>query len=94
MARERVVSRTVSTRVCVCKCANLSTGTVEDVELKISATVAPENVVKALAKEYNTQTFTVLSVVTSTIEEQIWAMPETEFLKYAKPMSPDRKFVD
>lgn len=94
MARERVVSRTVSTRVCICKCANLSTGAVEDVELKISATVAPENVVKALAKEYNTATFMVLSVVTSTIEEQIWAMPETEFLKYAKPMTADRKFVD
>lgn len=93
MSRERVVSRTVSTKACICKCANLTTGAVENAELKISATVSDDNLIKALAKEYNTATYMVLSVVSYTVEEQIWAMPETEFLKYAKPMTADRKFV-
>ena len=93
MARERVVSRTVSTRICTVMCADLSSNSVKQIELEISATIPENQLVKALQKQYNTNTLMVLNVVSSTVQEQIYAMPEEQFIKLAKKMTADRKFI-
>lgn len=95
MARVRVVTRTIEDVVAECKV--LKTVGNEDFilneELHLGGQIDPKNALKVAQKMYNTEDYNVVKVISTHKETQIYGMLETDFIKLAKKMDDERKFV-
>ena len=95
MARVRVVTRTIEDVVAECKV--LKTVDNEDYilteELHLGGQIDPKNALKVAQKMYNTEDYNVVKVISTHKETQIYGMLETDFIKLAKKMDDERKFI-
>lgn len=95
MARVRVVTRTIEDVVAECKV--LKTVGKEDYilteELHLGGQIDPKNALKVAQKMYNTEDYNVVKVISTHKETQIYGMLETDFIKLAKKMDDERKFI-
>ena len=94
MARTRVVTRTIEDTVVECKVLR----TVKDKDYIVSeeyhlgAMVDPKKYI-TLAQKQAPETDTVVKVLNVRKESQIYGMLETDFIKLAKKMNDERKFI-
>ena len=95
MARERVVTRTVMVTNCEVMCVDVLTAQVAINNYKITGTfTTKEGALKVIKKQYETDTFKCVSVQEMTEQEVIYGMKEVDFIRLAKIMDENRKFVD
>lgn len=87
MARERMVSRTIISYVMQCKYYNLLTDAMETKEVTLTGCDNLEDATKQACKLIEkTGNHRFIKIVTHETTEQLYAMKETDFLKYAKPI--------
>lgn len=94
MARERMVTRTVSFTECNVMVMHVSTATVTTETLRISGTFDNDNdILKAVKKSYETVNDKPTYIVSSEVKEILYGMSEEDFIRRAKELPP-RKVYD
>ena len=87
MARERMVTRTVSMSVATVICMDIKTAEVSKIYVKMGGGVTEEKeILKYARKVHETDTFKVVAVESVETEEVIYGMPEAQFILLATPM--------
>lgn len=96
MARTRMVTRTINVTVVEAMCVDTSIAevTVKTLELT-GGTFTDEKALKALKKEYETDTFKVVAIQKMEVHEEIYGLKEIDFLKVAQKLDPaTRKLLE
>lgn len=89
MARERMVTRTVNVTEVEAICMEIVTVETQIKTLELSGTYKDQkDMLKALKKAYETDTFKVVAIQTVNEKEILYGMPEIEFIKLAKVLPP------
>lgn len=89
MARERSVTRTVTVAKAEAICMDITTMLPTTNTYELSGQYSDTNaILKALKKQYETDTFKVVSVKGVTEEEIMYGMPEIEFIAIAQRLDP------
>lgn len=83
MARERMVTRTISNANATVMVANPQTATLENITVQMGGITDKTEMEKILRKQ-DTETRKFVAIVSVEIIEQIWGMTEAEFMKHAK----------
>lgn len=84
MARERMVTRTISSAVAEVKVYNLDTDAVETMNITVTGTVDKATVTKVVEKQLSkSTTHRYLTIKNIKTVEKLYAMTEVEFLKHA-----------
>lgn len=89
MARTRMVTRTINVTVVEAMCVDTTTTevTIKDLELT-GETFTEEKALKALKKEYETDTFKVVAIKKMEVHEEMYGLKEIDFLKVAQKLDP------
>lgn len=89
MARIRMVTRTVKSTVATVMCLDTQAAQAVNKDYEISGVYPDsEKLLKALQAEYETETLKLVHIVSSFEAEQLYGMPENEFMMYAKKLPP------
>lgn len=90
MAREPKVTRTIGETVVKLKCADLEQGEIHDtvITLPYSETDG-EKALKALKKQYETDNYKLLNVLSTEIIYTRYEMPQSLFISFATPYTLD-----
>ena len=92
MARERMVTRTVMIVEVEVMTVNTLTAEVKNLIVEIPGGITDEkSILKAVKKSYETSCLKCVTVVRSTVKEQLYGMPESEFIRLAKILPPRSK---
>lgn len=96
MARTRMVTRTINVTVVEAMCVDTQTAEVTVKSLELTGeTFTDEKVLKALKKEYETDTFKVVAIQKMEVHEEMYGLKEIDFLKVAQKLDPaTRKLLD
>lgn len=87
MARERMVTRTVSMSVATVICMDITTAEVRKICVKMGGGVTEEKeILKHARKIHETATFKIVAVESVETQEIIYGMPEAQFILLATPM--------
>ena len=89
MARERIVSRTISATVYTVLTVTIPENTVANKEFTLSSvpeSIKPDKLMNLLKKSYETDTCKLVSIIAQNTVMKRYGMPEVDFLKYAKEM--------
>lgn len=89
MARERVVSRTITATVYTVLTVTIPENTVANKVFTLSSVpenIKPDKLMNLLKKSYETDTCKLVSIVSQNTVMKRYGMPEVDFLKYAKEM--------
>lgn len=89
MARKRIVSRTITTTTAKCMVCDTKKATVTEKDLVLSLKLTTEQALKQAQKMYETSTEKIVAVTSVEYNETLYAMPELDFLKYAKPVTKE-----
>lgn len=85
MAKEKMVTRTIVTTKAVVLCMDLQNGESYNDVITLPRTYKDEKeILKVLAKTYDTDDHRAVHVVSTEIVEELYGMPETEFVERAK----------
>ena len=91
MANERMITRTIQKKVYTCLVFKCSDNTTEQVDFVLTEKVTDNDVaLKLLRKRYEGETLKVCAIISTKIEEKLYALSEVEFLKYAHPVEKDK----
>lgn len=95
MARTRMVTRTINVTVVEAMCVDTTAEvTVKSLELT-GETFTDEKALKALKKEYETDTFKVVAIQKMEVHEEMYGLKEIDFLKVAQKLDPaTRKLLE
>lgn len=89
MARERMVTRTVSVSNVEVMCVDTTTAEVEVHNYKLNGEYTDmASALKAVKKAYETDTFKCVTVMAITMEEVLYGMSELDFIRMAKVLPP------
>ena len=92
MAREPMVTRTITATKIVALCLNIETAEPFNKEVTISGTFKDEkSMMKAAEKILNTETEKAVRIVSSEEIETLYGMTEQEFIQKAKVLPPRPK---
>lgn len=92
MAREPMVTRTITATKIVALCINIETAEPFNKEVTISGTFKDEkSMLKAAEKLLNTETEKAVHIVSSEEIETLYGMTEQEFIQKAKVLPPRPK---
>lgn len=96
MARTRMVTRTINVTVVEAMCLDTSTAEVTVKSLELTGeTYTDEKALKALKKEYETDTFKVVAIQKMEVHEEMYGLKEIDFLKVAQKLDPaTRKLLE
>lgn len=84
MARERMITRTISSAVAEVKVYNLITDAVETMSITVTGTTDKATVTKAVERQLSkSTTVRYLTIKDIKTVEKLYAMTEVEFLKHA-----------
>lgn len=87
MARERMVTRTVSMSVATVICMDIKSAEVRKISVKMGGGVTEEKeILKHARKVHETSTFKVVAVEAVETREIIYGMPEAQFILLATPL--------
>ena len=84
MARERMVTRTIKSACVEIMTINTTTAEVEIIVYTTEPQENEEKYLKVLRKEFETDTFKLVKIERVQIYENLYGMPEKEFIRYAK----------
>ena len=89
MARERMVTRTVTLTKGLALCMDINTCETVVKEIELSGDLPTADVILKKAKKvYETDTFKVVTVRDIVEQEVLYGMPEQDFIKLAKVLPP------
>ena len=89
MARVRMVTRTINVTVIEAMCLDTNTAEVTIKELELTGeTFTQDKALKALKKEYETDTFKVVAIQKMEVHEEMYGLKEIDFLKVAQKLDP------
>lgn len=89
MARTRMVTRTITVTTIKSMCVDTSTAEVTIKELDLTGeTFTEEKALKALKKEYETDTLKVVAIQKMEVHEEMYGLKEIDFLKVAQKLDP------
>ena len=92
MARERMVTRTITEYSVTAMCVDTLKAELSDQIVKLTGDYKDNSeILECVQKVYNTDTFKVVSIKSVETEEKLYGMPELEFIKYAKLLPPRGK---
>lgn len=91
MARERMVTRTVTTTKCEVMSVNVTTEEVHVKDYTLTGEQTKETALKQLKKLYETETEKIVTVNSVSLNETLYGMPELDFIKLAKVLPPRTK---
>lgn len=91
MARERMVTRTVTTTTCEVMCVNVITAEVHVKDYTLTGEQTKETALKQLKKLYETETEKIVTVNSVSLNETLYGMSELDFIKLAKVLPPRTK---
>ena len=96
MARTRMVTRTINVTVVEAMCVDTLTAEVTVKSLELTGeTFTDEKALKALKKEYETDTFKVVAIQKMEVHEEMYGLKEIDFLKVAQKLDPaTRKLLE
>ena len=96
MARERMITRTINVTVIEAMCVDTTTAEVSIAKLELTGeTFSEEKALKALKKEYETETFKVVAIQKMEVHEEMYGLKEIDFLKVAQKLDPaTRKLLE
>lgn len=86
MARVRMVTRTVEVNTFTVMTCNTETAEVQNIDFTMGA--IPDNVMKLLKKQYETETLKLCAIVNQKSETILYGMPEEKFIELAIVMPP------
>ena len=96
MARVRMVTRTITVLEVTALCVDVTTATTltENFELT-GVDFVGEALLKAVKKEYETETIKVVAIQSTAKREELYGLTELDFLKYATKLDPEtRKAIE
>lgn len=88
MKKERMITRTIKFTVGDMIIFNSETMETVTRNFKISGEIDSKTLLKMLRKTIETETETVAGVINVKVEEQLFGMPETEFMEHAVILPP------
>ena len=88
MARERMVTRTVEITTAEVMCMDVVKAEVITKTYDISGTFTDDELLKAIKKLYETDTFKVVHVVSQKTSELLYGMSEAKFIEMAQILPP------
>lgn len=96
MARTRMVTRTIKVTVVQAMCIDTQSAEVTVKSLELTGeTFTDEKALKALKKEYETDTFKVVAIQKMEVHEEMYGLKEIDFLKIAQKLDPtNRKLLE
>lgn len=89
MARERMVTRTITETTVKAMGVNVETAQVDIVEYTLSGEY-PDNttILKVLKKNYENDTYKIVNIEDVKTEEKLYGMTEQQFIELAKELPP------
>ena len=95
MARERMVTRTISNGKVTLKVYNPKTDAMEEKTITVTGVTTEQEAENAARRDITKQGLTFLKVISRELDEKLYGMKESDFLKYAVVMSrTDTKVPD
>lgn len=95
MARERMVTRTITATEYTVLCLDVTKCNVSRETLTLTGeALSTEKALKALKKKYETVELKLVTIEATNSVEEIYGMLETDFIKYATKMTADRHFIE
>lgn len=88
MARERMITRTVESTIAYAMCIDTETANVSIEQFRISGKFEEKELLKKLKKNYETDTFKVVAIQSTEIEEKLYGMTEELFISMAEVLPP------
>ena len=88
MARERMVTRTVSEAEVSVMTVHVETKEIYTRVHRISATIPAEVALKYIQKHFDTETDKSVMITDYTVSEILYGMPEQDFIKLARILPP------
>ena len=88
MARERMVTRTVESTIAHAMCIDTETANVSIEQFRISGKFEEKELLKKLKKIYETDTFKVVAIQSTEVEEKLYGMTEELFISMAEVLPP------
>lgn len=94
MARQRMVTRTVTITYCEMMCLNVDTAEVQVLTVALTGKITDKKTaLKVYKKQAETETFKPVTCNSMTTEDVLYGMTEEQFLEHAKKLPP-RKGTD
>ena len=90
MARERMVTRTVTQTTAKIMCLNVKTAEVTINEYTIGGTYTESDLLKKCKKLFETVEFKLVHIESSKVEEILLGMTEEDFIRYASVLPPKK----
>lgn len=88
MSREKMITRTVEITTAEIMCMDVIKAEVVVKTYDISGTFTDDELLKAIKKLYETDTFKVVHVVSQKTSELLYGMPESKFIEQAEILPP------
>lgn len=94
MRKERMITRTITQTIATVMAIDVTNSEVSIFETKIGGTYADSDLLEALKKIHETDTYKLVHIESNTTEELLLGMTETDFIKYATVLPPRTKKVE
>lgn len=94
MARERMVTRTVTQTTAKVMCLDTTTAEVSINEYTIGGTYKETDMLKKFKKLFETDDFKLVHIESSKVEEILLGMTEEDFIRYATVLPPRKQQGD
>ena len=88
MARERMVTRTVTQTTAKVMCLNVTTADVTINEYTIAGTYTDTDLLKKCKSLFETEDFKLVHIESSSVSEILLGMTEEDFIRYATVLPP------
>lgn len=88
MARERMVTRTVSQTTYTVMCLDTTTAEVSKRDFALGGNLDNNAALKLLRKREETDNLKLVAIVATRNDEILYGMPEADFIRYAKVLPP------
>lgn len=84
--RVPMITRTVKTTAAEVLCVNIEDGTTSVKEFTLPRTYKDDKAILRALEEQNADNVKLVHVVSTTVNERLYGMPESDFIKHAQPI--------
>ena len=92
MAREKMVTRTVSATIAKVMVVEIKTAKAYTIEFTLTGAFKDNNDILKTLKKNDNEELVYAAVVSTEVKETLYGMPESEFMKYAKELPPRKVY--
>ena len=92
MAREKMVTRTVSATVVNVMCVEIATAKAFTTEITLTGAFKDNADILKTLKKNDTAELVYVAIVSTEVKETLYGMTESEFMKYAKELPPRKVY--